>query len=167
MVGICDMGSDGELEWGHKALELAESSESAAARKWRASLLNNLGWAAFDRGQHAQALELMERQIVLRQEAGKEPALRIALWSRGRVLRALGRVDEALAVQEKLLADYGEDARADGFVHEELAECLYAVGRRDEARPWFRSAHELLKESWLADAEPDRLRRLAQLGGVE
>lgn len=167
MVAIVDAGTPGEQEWGERALALAESSPDARARKWRASLLNNLGWGAFDRGDHTLALELMERQIVLRQASGKEPALRIALWSRARVLRALGRVEEALAAQEALVADYGDDALADGFVHEELAECLLALGRSEEATPWFASAHGLLASSWLAEAEPARVARLAELGGVE
>jgi tetratricopeptide (TPR) repeat protein len=167
MVGIVDSGTEGELEWGHRALDLAESSSNPAAQKWRASLLNNLGWAAFDREQYAKALELMERQVVLRREAGKEPALRIALWSQARVLRALGRVEEALAAQQGLIERYGEDATTDGFVQEEVAECLLALGRTDEAKPWFAKAHELLADTWRKDAEPDRLARLAELGGVE
>jgi hypothetical protein len=44
---------------------------------------------------------------------------------------------------------------------------LLALDRPDEAAPRFRRAYELLsKDAWLVDAEPDRLRRLAQLGGV-
>lgn len=166
MVAICDAGTEGELEWGHRALELAESSTEPAARKWRPTLLNNLGWAAFERGQLDVALERMERQVALRREAGKEPALRIALWSRARVLRELGRVEEALAAQTSLLETYGEDARSDGFVHEEMAECLHALGRTADAAPWFASAHALLSETWLADAEPARLARLAELGAA-
>lgn len=166
MVAIVDSGTPGELEWGEKALALAESSPDARAQKWRASLLNNLGWGAFDRGEYEQALALMARQVALRRESGTEPALRIALWSHARVLRALGRVDEALAAQQALLADYGDDAKADGFVHEEMAECLLALGRDADAKAWFASAHALLGSTWLADAEPERLARLAELGGV-
>ena len=40
----------------------------------------------------------------------------------GRMLRAHGRHDEALALQEELLAEWTAGGSASGFVHEELAE---------------------------------------------
>ena len=56
----------------------------------------------------------------------------------------------------------------DGYVYEELAECLYALGRLDEAKPYFRRAHELLsKDAWFVEGEAPRLARLAMLGGVD
>ena len=167
MVAIVDVGTDSELEWGLRALELAEASTSADARKWRATLLNNLGWSYFDRGELDRALELMERQLGLREAAGAEPALRIARWSVARVLRAQGQVEAALAEQESLLQDYGAEALADGYVHEEVAECLLALGRAEDAAPWFAAAHERLSPTWLSEAEPARLARMAELGGVE
>ena len=53
----------------------------------------------------------------------------------------------------------------DGYNHEEIGECLLALGRPDEARPHFARAYEILsKDAWLADGEPERLKRLAELG---
>ena len=47
-----------------------------------------------------------------------------------------------------------------------MAECLLALGRGDEARTHFARAYaELSKDQWLAESEPARLGRLAQLGG--
>ena len=51
-------------EWTQRGLDLGVR-ESAAAY-WAGPLLNNLGWAYFDAGEHAQALELFERALEVR-----------------------------------------------------------------------------------------------------
>jgi tetratricopeptide (TPR) repeat protein len=51
-------------EWTQRGLELAEREPSAAY--WAGPLLNNLGWAYFDTGEHEQALELFERALEVR-----------------------------------------------------------------------------------------------------
>jgi hypothetical protein len=46
-----------------------------------------------------------------------------------------------------------------------LGECLLALDRRVEARPYFARAYsELAQDPWLAEDEPTRLERLKQLG---
>ncbi|HSI33415.1 MAG: tetratricopeptide repeat protein, partial [Phycisphaerae bacterium] len=53
----------------------------------------------------------------------------------------------------------------DGYVYEEIGECLLTMGRRDEARPHFARAHALLSvDPWFPPNQPDRLARLKQLG---
>jgi tetratricopeptide (TPR) repeat protein len=51
-------------EWTQRGLDLGEREPSAAY--WAGPLLNNLGWAHFDAGEHDQALELFERALVVR-----------------------------------------------------------------------------------------------------
>jgi hypothetical protein len=52
-------------------------------------------------------------------------------------------------------------------VFEEIGECLLAMNRQEEARPYFRKAYEiLLQDSWLVGSEPERLVRLKELGGI-
>ena len=84
-----------------------------------------------------------------------------------RALRALDRPAEALASQLRLAAEAaaaGDDE--DGYVSEEAAECLLALGRNDEARPHFGRAAELLgADSWLVEQEPARIARLRELAG--
>jgi tetratricopeptide (TPR) repeat protein len=48
-------------EWTQRGLELGEREPLAAY--WAGPLLNNLGWAYFDAGEHAQSLELFERAL--------------------------------------------------------------------------------------------------------
>jgi tetratricopeptide (TPR) repeat protein len=93
--------------------------------------------------------------------------IRIAQWCVARTLRSLKRVEEALSKQMTLKAEYeaaGEGDR-DGFVYEEIGECLLELKRIKEARPYFAKAHEILsQDSWLAEKEPERLARLRELG---
>jgi hypothetical protein len=53
----------------------------------------------------------------------------------------------------------------EGYVAEEIAECLEELGRSEEARPYFRKAWEILaKDPWLPESEPERLERLRLRG---
>jgi tetratricopeptide (TPR) repeat protein len=51
-------------EWTQRGLELGEREPVAAY--WAGPLLNNLGWAYFDAGEHEHALELFERALEVR-----------------------------------------------------------------------------------------------------
>jgi hypothetical protein len=54
---------------------------------------------------------------------------------------------------------------SDGYVFEEIGECLLALNREVEARPYFSKAYEILaSDAWLAEQEPDRLARIKELG---
>jgi hypothetical protein len=89
---------------------------------------------------------------------------RIARWCVARALRSLGRVDEALEIQQALKASHDQTGTSDGYVEEELAECLVAKGRAGEAKPHFAAAYRLLSaDPWLAEKEPQRLERLRDL----
>lgn len=146
-----------------RAIEAAEASEDPAARRWRASLLNNLGWDLHGAGDHEAALDCFERALAARIEDGSTAAqVAIGRWTVARGLRALGRYEDALWLQEELASD---PANADdGYISEEIGECLLALGRNPEAAPYFARAHALLsRDSWLVDNEPDRLTRLAEL----
>jgi hypothetical protein len=48
-----------------------------------------------------------------------------------------------------------------GFIEEELAECLFSLGRTAQAKPLFQAAHNKLKANTnLGEREPERLSRL-------
>lgn len=159
---------DESIEWNERALDLARTSSDPRANRWKGSLLNNLGWTYHDLGRYEDAHRLFEEALAFRREQGEAGPIRIARWCVARSLRSLGRVEEALAEQRSLLKE-GEEANApDGFVFEEIAECLLSLGRGEEARPWFARAYAALSEDpWLPDSEPERLARLAELGGVK
>ena len=51
-------------QWTQRGLDLGEREPDAAY--WAGPLLNNLGWAYFDAGEHEHALELFERALEVR-----------------------------------------------------------------------------------------------------
>lgn len=155
---------DQQLDWNLKALAMAEASGDPAARKWRGSLYNNIGWTYHDQGQFDKALDMFQQALAFRQQQGQPGPIQIAQWCIARTLRSLGRVDEALAMQQTLLKAHAEAGTNDGYVLEELAECLAALGRNEEARPYFRRAYETLsQDAWLVANETARLARLQTL----
>jgi tetratricopeptide (TPR) repeat protein len=154
-------------EWHLQALALAQQSMQPRARKWLGSLYNNIGWTYHEAGQHEQALDMFRQALAEREATGSPEQLRVARWCVARGLRSLGRVDEALNIQRQLLADLEQRRAADGYVYEELGECLLALSRQEEARPYFARAYaELSADPWLAESEPARIERLKELGNV-
>ena len=161
MLAIVD-AEPGQLQWNHRGMELARESADPDAQRWLGSLCNNIGWSHHNNGDFEAALQSFEDALAHRIEAGKEADIRVAQWCVARCLRSLTRIEEALAIQQQLNAT-SDPEQPDGYVAEELAECLHALGRIDEARPWFKRASELLgQDQWLRENEPDRLRRLAE-----
>jgi tetratricopeptide (TPR) repeat protein len=166
MLALVD-APPGERTWHERALDLAETSPDPAARRWRGSLWNNIGWARFEAGDLDGALAAFETALAARREQGRPKETRVAEWCVGRCLRALGRPAEALAIQERLAAEAAAAGDPDdGYLAEEIGECLLALERSEEARPAFARAAALLgADAWLAEHEPDRIARLRSLGG--
>jgi tetratricopeptide (TPR) repeat protein len=156
---------DSALAWNKRAMALAEASPSPRAKKWLGSLYNNMGWTYHDQGDYQSALDMFEKALAFRITEGQPAETRIARWCVARTKRSLGEVPAALAMQEELKAEFDAIGEEDGYVYEELGECLLALGRKEEAVPNFARAYELLsKDPWLADSEPARIARLRDLG---
>ena len=166
MLALVD-APPGEPAWHRRALDLADRSPEPAARRWRGSLWNNIGWARYETGDLDGALAAFETALAARREQGRPRETRVAEWCVARCLRALGRPAEALAIQERLAIETAVAGEPeDGYGAEEIGECLLAIGRGEEARPAFARAAALLgADPWLAEQEPDRIGRLRRLGG--
>lgn len=104
-----------------EALEVSRTSQEPAARRWEASLLNNLGMTHADAGDWPAALAVFEQALTSRRGTGKAGDLRIARWMVAWALRNLGRTEEALAIQSELKAELLEAGETDTYVDEELA----------------------------------------------
>jgi len=128
MLGIVE---EPELarEWNECAMELARSSPDPAARRWVASLANNMAWARHDVGAFDEALELFELALAERERQDDPTRTRIARWCVARCLRSLGRTEEALTEQQALAIELQALGETDEYVTEEIAECLRALGR--------------------------------------
>lgn len=132
MMAFVDDAPADQLRWGRAALALAQSSSQPQARDWQASLENNIGCAQHALGQFDEALASFERALALREAQGDAGRIRIARWMVAWTLRAQGRNDEALAIQQRLDREGEAAGEPDRYVHEEL-ELLYRA-RGDEAR---------------------------------
>ncbi len=166
MVAIVALPEESDA-WNLKGLELAERTQDGRAKQWLGSLCNNMGWTAHDQGNYEEALRLFEQALAAREAQGDVELIKAGRWCVARALRSLGRVEEALERQEALLREYAGVGKTDGFVYEELGECLHALKREEEAQPYFARAYaELAKDVWLMANEAGRLERLKELGGV-
>lgn len=166
MIAIAAPPED-RLKRNLEALALAGRTADSRAKKWLGSLYNNIGWNYHDRGDYATALGYFEKALTEREARGDSQSIRVARWCVARALRSLKRYDDALAIQQALLAEYEKVGGGDGYVYEELGEL--ALARRDAAAapPWFAKAYAALStDPWLVANEPARLARLRELGGV-
>jgi tetratricopeptide (TPR) repeat protein len=112
--------SDAQDTLNRRALDLASSADDPRARQWRGSLLNNMGWTAFDRGDLDDSLRLFEDGVAARQHEGRQPAILVARWCVARCLREMGRTDEALAIQLSLADAHRAAGSLDPYVDEEI-----------------------------------------------
>ena len=163
MLGIAAPPSE-RRGWDLKALALAEAASDPRARGWRASLYNNLGWANFDDGDPRAALDYWQKALSAREMAGNAASTRVAKWTVARGYRAVGRLDDAEALQKSLLAELDRIGETDGYVYEELAEIALARGDAEAARPWAAKAHAALKDD--PDLAANDARRLARLAAM-
>jgi tetratricopeptide (TPR) repeat protein len=166
MLGIVEP-AEKQIEWNGKAIQIAETSEDERARRWLGSLYNNTGWTYHEMGQYERALSMFGKGLQWQEQVGNEEGARIARWTIARTHRSLGRVDRALEIQRDLEREIQEKGlQTDGYVYEEIAECLLLGGDDEGARKYFKLAHDLLSQNeWLEANEPERLARLKELGG--
>ena len=166
MLGIVEPG-EASVKWNRTAIEYAEKSQDLKARRWLGSLYNNLGWTYHGEGEYEEALALFQKALAAREAEGKEAPIRIARWCVARATRSLGRFEEALEFQLRLKKETEAAGAPDGFVEEEIGECLLALERAEEAKPHFAAAYRLLSQDpWLKRDQPERLERLRDLGDV-
>lgn len=152
--------------WHERGIALADASDDPAARRWLPSLRNNLGWSRFEAGRHVEALNEFERALLDRRAGGDTKAIRIAEWAVARTLRALGRLEDALEMQTRLLAEWRAQGGRPPYVNEELGECHLALGRETEAAPYFAEAYRLLSaDPDFVASHPERLARIGRLAG--
>jgi tetratricopeptide (TPR) repeat protein len=165
MLAIVEEGEK-SLQWNLRALDLAENSKEERAQKWKGSLYNNLGWTYFENKQYEEALLMFEKALESREQEGDQNKILIARWCQAKCLRMMGHTEEALETQRDLFEQYRALGRKSGYVYEEIAECMIAMGLENECHEWFAAAYEELSRDPKLSNEQDRLSRLKELGGV-
>lgn len=69
-------------------------------------MYSNLGQNYIDAQQYGKALIAFEKALEHRKKEGYIPNIRVARWALARGLRFLGRLDEALNIQQALIREY-------------------------------------------------------------
>ncbi len=164
MLGIVEP-PEKQLEWSLKALEVTEKTTDERTKRWLGPLYNNIGWTYHDMEEYEKALALFKKGLEWRRGINDETGIRIQTWNIARTYRSLGKTSEALKMQRALEKEIeGIEFGFKGYVIEEIAECLHALEKHEEAKPYFKRAYEILsQDEWLVDNEPERLERLKEL----
>ncbi|MBT3346610.1 MAG: tetratricopeptide repeat protein [Gemmatimonadetes bacterium] len=164
MVAITVDSTDTRRQWSRRGITIAEASSEPRARHWLGSIYNNLGWDYHGAGELDTALELFEKALTARLEEKEPGPVSIARWCVARGLRSLDRWQEALTIQQQLLAEHEAAGTSDGYVSEELGELFLALGEATQAATHFAEAHRLLsQDSWFVANESERLKRIELL----
>ena len=133
MVALVQPDTDGQLKWNRRALDYARAARDARARGWEAPVLNNLGVTLNDAGRHEEALAAFREALAAYAKRGGVRNVRIARWMVAHTLRRLGRLDEALAQQQALRAEWEAAGSSDPYVFDELALIHAARGEHELA----------------------------------
>jgi tetratricopeptide (TPR) repeat protein len=161
MLAITYSGQAEAATWNQAGLEIGRRSNDPKARGLIPAMLNNAAWDLFDQGNFAAALPVFEEACEHWTLTGKIQQTQVARWSVARCLRALGRCEQALSIQRELEFAHQAAGTEDGFVYEEIAENLSAMGQNQEAGLFFTKAYHLLsQDSWLVEHEAERLASL-------
>lgn len=134
MLAFVDPAPADQLKWGQEALAVVEASTQPDARRWEASVRNNVGYALHRLGRYDEALDQFEKALRLRRQAGNAEATRVAEWMVAWTLRALGRGDEAIGILLRLERECDAAGRPDPHVFEELEILYRAKGEEERAR---------------------------------
>lgn len=133
MLAFVDTAPADQLKWGQEALAVVEATTQPAAKKWEASVRNNVGYALHQLGRYKEALAQFELAAVIRERGKDAQATRIAYWMVAWTLRALERTEEALALQLRLEREGDEANQPDPYVYEELEVLYRALGNEERA----------------------------------
>lgn len=128
MAAAVPRDADERVRLAERAVAVANASDQEAGRRWRASVLHNLGYELASAGRHADADAMLRAALEARSEGDDPTATRATRWMLAWNLRLMGDVETALTLQLQLQAD-GEAAGApDPFVDEEIALLRAAQG---------------------------------------
>jgi tetratricopeptide (TPR) repeat protein len=124
MYAFVDSTPADELKVLDQALAIVQTTTQADAKQWEASLRNNRGYALQQLGRYDEALAEFQRSLIARERQGQPRGIRIAHWMIAKTLRLMGRMYEALEIQQRLEREWDADGEPDPYVFEEL-ELIY------------------------------------------
>lgn len=163
MVAITFAGTQEALTWHQKGIDLARQSSAPKAQALLPAMLNNLAWDLHEAGNFVEALDYFQEAQVAWEARAQASQIQIAKWSVARALRSLNRYADALTILYALEQEHTQQGSTDGYVFEEIAENLAALGQMVDATPYFvLAADALSQDAWFVQHEAARLAHLRQ-----
>jgi tetratricopeptide (TPR) repeat protein len=164
MLAIVETDPGAQVDWNRRALAVIDKDPKQQG--WLPAIYNNLGETYRAAKEYEKALDCFQKRAQWFGDRGKKPDM----YTRkdiARMERLLGRTDAALAVIEPIARDLKAKNQADGYISAEYGQCLAAVGRAGEAKPFLVEAYERLsKDDYMVKYEPEELRHIKQLAGI-
>ncbi len=163
MVGFSKDPAE-SLAWTERAMQIALVTKDEKAKKWRASLANNLGTTERERGNLDAAAKHFQLALESYQSQGSKPTqIFVAHWQAANVMRLQGKIDEALAIQARLEQEMLAKNEPDAYVYDELAELHFAKRDLVKAKSYADKSLALIeKDEWVQKNEAKRLTRLRE-----
>lgn len=133
MLALVQATPEAQIAINRRVVAYAQNAQDPRARRWDAAALNNIGVTLNQAGRHAEALPVLREALAAYRRAGRPGNVLYARWMVAHTLRRLGQLDEALAMQRALEADWAAAGGADPHVFDEIAEIHAARGDVDRA----------------------------------
>jgi tetratricopeptide (TPR) repeat protein len=134
MMVVVDDAPDQQLAWNLKAIDYMEASSQPAAKKWAGSLYNNTGYALQQAGRYDDAIGYYRKSLAAYEQQGQPANVRVAHWMIASALRAQGKLQEALAIQQRLEREWDQAGEPDPYVYDELEALYRALGNEELAK---------------------------------
>lgn len=158
MIAIVQPTAAGKVEWNLKGIE--EIEKTHAERGWLPAFYNNLGEAYAEEADYEKALKAFQNLAAIDSRHGRSPDM-YTQKDIAKMLRKLGRTHEAMEIIKPIYDQLDQKKQPDGWIDEEMAECLLAENKSAEARPLFRRAYDALRtDPWVLKNDPAKLVRL-------
>ncbi len=175
MIPLAVKNIDEKIHWNQVAIDLAKETTDSKGQAWLGVLYNNIAQNYIEAGLYNESHAAFEVCKKLSEEKGEVIVARGARWGIARSLRGLGKLDEALEIQQGLLEEYKIVAEKNelpeeivavgrGMVYEELTELFAEKNEPVDMKKFAALAYQdLSKNEWFVKLEPHRLEKMKQL----
>ncbi len=134
MLALLESG-EGSARWTERGLAIAEGSTDPTARRWVGNLAFNAGMKFREGGHRAAAALMFARSLAARIIANDAELIAMAELALSVELAELGRVNEAVAIQERLLRENLGNPELANEIRAELARIAARRTPQESPKP--------------------------------